>query len=141
MDLDNDACAPHLRSDLLPQQAARMCFRVAIREIEAWLLADRERISRFLSVARTRISTTPDDLDDPKRALVEAARRSRSRAMREDIVPADRSGRTVGRAYSARMTEFVMSEWRPEVAAGSSSSLARCLSRLTELVEAERRGM
>jgi hypothetical protein len=115
-----------------------MCFCVAVREVEAWLLADRDQIARFLSVAVSRIPRSPDDLADPKRAVVDAARRSRARAIRDDIIPAARSGRAVGPAYTARMTEFVMTEWRPEIAAGSSDSLARCLTRVLELVEAER---
>ena len=41
-DLDRDAeCAPPLRNDWLPSPAALMCFRIAVRAVEAWLMAER----------------------------------------------------------------------------------------------------
>src|SRR5438445_12986177 len=43
VDLNSDAdCAPPLCTAWLPQPAPMMCFRVAVREVEAWLFADRE---------------------------------------------------------------------------------------------------
>ena len=52
LDLDND-CAPPLRDAWLPQPAPYLCFRVAVRKVEAWLLADAERLASFLRVARS----------------------------------------------------------------------------------------
>src|SRR5579864_1139042 len=41
-DLDTDApCAPELIRTLLPTPSPRMKLRVAVHEVEAWLLADR----------------------------------------------------------------------------------------------------
>lgn len=138
IDLDRDECAPRLRTALLPAQAQRMCFRVAVTEVESWLLADREEIARFLGVARNQVPQSPDALPDPKESLVAIARGSRSRATREDIVPRAASGRSVGPAYVSRMAEFVTKAWRPEVAATRSESLGGCLSSLRDLVDAER---
>ena len=43
VDLDNDAdCAAVLRAEWLPNPAPELCFRIALREVETWLLADRE---------------------------------------------------------------------------------------------------
>lgn len=44
VDLDHDAsCAPGFVSRWLPEPVSdTLCFRVAVREVEAWLLADRE---------------------------------------------------------------------------------------------------
>ena len=40
-DLDNDPrCAPLLVAEWLPSPAQHMCLRIAVREIESWLLAD-----------------------------------------------------------------------------------------------------
>src|SRR4029077_6778678 len=56
VDLDHDAeCAPPLRSTWLPNPSPFMCFRVAVRQVESWLLADRERLARFLSVNTSRV--------------------------------------------------------------------------------------
>lgn len=66
-------------------------------------------------------------------SLVNLARRSRRKAIRQDMVPRARSGRQEGPAYTSRMTEFASEKWRPEVAAEHSESLRRaiqCLQRL-----------
>ena len=134
VDLNHEAeCAPPLRDAWLHQPAPTMCFRVAVREVESWLLADRGRLARFLRVPISRVPTTPEAIEDPKRALVELAARSRRRDIREDMVPRPGSGRTVGPAYASRLIEFVGTHWNPEVAAGSSDSLRRCLVRLREM--------
>jgi hypothetical protein len=77
----------------------------------------------------------PDRLDDPKRELVSLARRSRRRFIRDDLVPREGSGRSVGPLYTARMTEFVEDRtagWQPDQALRVSDSLARCIRRLND---------
>jgi hypothetical protein len=134
VDLNRDAeCAPPLRGAWLNQPAANMCFRVAVREVESWLLADRGRLARYLRVPISRVPITPEAIEDPKRAVVELAARSHRRDIREDMVPRPGSGRPVGPAYASRLIEFVGTHWNPEVAAGSSDSLRRCLVRLKEM--------
>ena len=139
VDLDHDAdCAPFLLTSWLPNPVSRMCFRVAVREIEAWLLSDREHLARFLGVAISRIPLNPEAVDDPKRTMVELARHSRRREIREDMVPRAASGRAVGAAYTSQLIEFVgdtAGGWRPEVAATSLDSLDRCLRSLRRLVQ------
>jgi hypothetical protein len=134
VDLDrDDDCAPPLRNAWLPHPAPHLCFRIAVREVEAWLLADGERLAELLSVARKRLPADPEGLDDPKTTLVNLARTSRRRAIQEDMVPRQASGRQVGPAYSSRLIEFVSSYWRPDVAAARSESLQRaidCLRRI-----------
>jgi hypothetical protein len=134
VDLDHDAdCAPPFRSAWLPNPAPNMCFRIAVRMVEAWLLADRDRLSRFLRVPPSQLPLKPEELNDPKSTIVDLARRSRRRDIREDMVPRPGSGRTVGPAYTSRLIEFVAqgpAGWRPDVAAKLSDSLERCLRRL-----------
>jgi hypothetical protein len=136
IDLDNDhVCAPPLRACWLPQLAPRLCFRVAVRAVEAWLLADAERIATFLHVARGKVPTDPEILDNPKATMVALARSSRRSDVREDMVPREGSGRPVGAAYSSRLIEFASSSWRPGIAAKRAESLRRaidCLKRLCE---------
>lgn len=135
VDLDEDFdCAALLRAVWLPTLSPRMCFRVAVRSIEAWLLADRDGIAQFLSVPPSRVPPDPDALADPKRALVDLARGSRRRAVREDLVPRPGSGRAVGPVYTSEMITFVQQHWRPDVAERASDSLRRCRARLAELL-------
>lgn len=136
VDLDHEAeCAPPLRTAWLPHPAPGMCFRIAVREVEAWLLGDRERLAPFLGVSVSRVPTAPESEQDPKRMMVSLARHSRRRECREDMVPRAGSGRTEGPAYASRLIEFVESQWRPEVAAHYSDSLRRCRERLQQLTE------
>jgi len=138
VDLNAEAeCAPVLVETWLPDPAPHMCFRVAVHKIEAWILADAERLSRFLSVSPALIPTKPDAEPDPKRTLVEVARKSRRRAICQDMVPRPGSGRAVGPAYSSRLIEFALDEaegWRPEIAAQRSDSLRRCIEGIGRLV-------
>lgn len=138
-DLDQDAdCAPPFRAAWLPNPATYMCFRVAVREVEAWFFADRVNLARFLGVPISRIPQAPETLPSPKRAMVELARRSRWREIREDMVPRFSSGRSVGPAYTSRLIEFVETAWEPQFAERASDSLRRCCNRLSELVKSFR---
>ena len=139
VDLDQDAgCAPPFRATWVPSPAPLMCFRVAVREIEAWLLADRQRLAQFLRIPLGMIPRNAESLFDPKRTMVDLARHSRHASIRHEMVPHRESGRMVGPAYNARLMEFVANRrkgWRPQVAAESSESLRRCLRCLGRLVQ------
>ncbi len=138
VDLDHDAdCAPPFRETWLPNPSPLMCFRVAVREIESWLFADRERLARFLGVGVSLIPEEPETVEYPKRAMIEIANASRRRQIREDMVPRPNSRRKVGPAYNSRLVQFVSDEshgWRPHVAASASESVKRCLQRLRRLI-------
>ena len=136
VDLDNDAgCAPDYVEECLPAKSRSngMCLRVAVREIESWLLADPEHMATFLGVRQRDLPRNPDSLADPKATIVRLAARSRRRAIREDLVPRRGSGRPVGPAYNSQLMEFARTKWRPERAAAVSVSLAKCLSSLRRL--------
>ena len=133
-DLDHDAsCAPALVSSTLQGPAKWMRYRIAVRGVEAWLLADPEALAGFLRVRRELMPQDPDGLSNPKAAVVSLARKSRSSQIRRDVVPASGTSALVGPAYSSRMAEFVSDHWRPDVARNRSDSLRRCLDRVREL--------
>jgi hypothetical protein len=128
-DLNGDAaCAPDLIQKILPAPSRFMKLRIAVRAAEAWLLADRQSIARFLAIPAARITTNPEGLTDPKRELVDLARGSRRRSIREDMVPQHGTTGRVGPGYPGRIIEFARDSWRPDVAARQSQSLARCIS-------------
>ena len=132
-DLDNDDCAPARIQSYLPDRAAGMCFRVAVREVEAWLLADRVDLARFLSVSSDLIDPYPERLAAPKSHLVALARRSRSRAIRDGLVPAPGDSRRVGPEYTLLLSEFARERWRPQRAEERSPSLRRAMARCRSL--------
>lgn len=134
VDLDHEAdCAPPLCTDWLAASAPRLCFRVAVRAVEAWLMADAEALATFLSVARGKVPSDPEGLAAPKETLVNLARASRKREIREDMVPRQGSGRAIGPAYASRLIEFVSSHWRPAEAAHRADSLRRAIACLKHL--------
>ena len=141
VDLDHESdCAPDLCQVWIPARSPKLCFRVAVRQVEAWLLADRERVAGFLSVPISRIPRNPECEDNPKQVMVNLAARSRRKDIREDMVPRPGSGRAVGPAYTSRIMEFVSangSGWRPVIAAKNSDSLKRALQCIKRLIEAE----
>jgi hypothetical protein len=135
LDLDRDyECAPEALTGWLPKPAENMYCRVAVRAIEAWLLADRDRIAEMLGISVQRIPREPDLLNDPKRHLVDLARKSNRGETKASIVPRPGSGRSVGPNYNAKMVDFVTAgRWRINTARSSSVSLQRTLDRLQEL--------
>ncbi len=135
VDLDHDyECPPPLREAWLPAIAPHLCFRVAVRTVEAWLLAGGESLARFLGVAKSLVPRDPEALEDPKRTIVDLARRSNSPGIRKDMVPRKGSGRSAGPAYTSRMGQFVQDFWEIPRAARRSQSLRRAITCLERLV-------
>ena len=103
--------------------------RVAVRAVEAWLMADRQSFATFLGVGVKRIPREPDQVADPKHAVVELARESSKRVIREGLVPSEAGGRRIGPAYTDEMIQYVRRRWSPSRARAASSSLARAFER------------
>lgn len=136
VDLDRDAeCAPLIRPAWLWSPAPYLCFRIVVRAVEAWLMADAQTLAAYLGVAPNRVPPLPESLDSPKAELVNLARLSRKRSIHKDMVPPPGGGRSVGPAYPARLIEYIQDHWRPEEAARRSASLQRALACLRRLVE------
>lgn len=130
-DLDRYTCPPalleHWRAVHLPPQ---LLFRIAVREVESWLLADREGIAEFLHVAVAKVPRNPEAELDPKRSLINLARRSRKRRLAEELVPSFGSSATIGPLYNTRLSEFVNSTWDIDRAKVLADSLSRTIGRL-----------
>ena len=127
VDLDLDRCAPELVAEMLPDHAPGMCFRVAVREVEAWLLADRAGFARWAGVPANRIPVDVEAIEQPKEQLIGIVRGSRYRERRGALVPRPDSGGTEGPAYTSALSEFVASVWDVEAAASAAPSLARAI--------------
>ena len=130
-DLDQHSCPPALISQWLPvPRHPNLIFRVAVREVESWLLADRTGLSKFLAVLPERIPPMPETLENPKGALVGLARHSRHRSIRERVVPKAGSTAQQGPDYNSCLREFVAAPWNVRSAARNAPSLSRALTRL-----------
>jgi hypothetical protein len=89
-DLDNYDCAPSLRKNWLSVKPHnQLLFRVAVHEVESWLLADRENFASFFSISQNLVPLNPDNEADPKGTIITKNKKSRKKEIREAIVPVD----------------------------------------------------
>jgi hypothetical protein len=127
---DEGPCPGALVDRLLPSRGRHLFLRIAVREVESWILADRRGIAAFFGVPASVVPGEPDRLEDPKAAVVGLARRSPKRDLRDAIVPASIAPRLVGPQYPATLAQFAEDQWSATDAAERSPSLARALDRL-----------
>jgi len=132
MDFDY-LCPGALVGDWMPNRPAGMLLRVVVRELESWLLADQEGVASYLHVSSALVPDNPEQENDPKQSLLNLARRSRKKRIRDAFVPAPGVSATVGPGYVGEVENFVFNAWNIEAASVVSSSLNRCLLRLREL--------
>ena len=131
-DLDNEDCPLVIISEWLTQpKHSNLLFRIAVKEVEAWLLAHREAFAKFLGISVDLIP--PGDADripDPKLLLINLARRSRKRKLQEAIVPAPNSTAKIGKDYNGQLIQFVNKSWQVASAQTNSPSLERAMNAL-----------
>lgn len=132
-DLDRAPCAPALIADWMGTRTrpAGFIFRVSVREIESWLLADHRALSSLFGDRVATFPEQPDQLTDPKQALLTLAQRAR-RDVREDLLIRRGAIASQGLGYNARLGAVVRQTWSPSDAATRSPSLARARVRLRE---------
>lgn len=134
-DADQDPCVVNQVRNWMPRHPApAFSMRLAVREAESWILADREGFSQFLEVSPDVLPPAPDTLDDPKQALLAIVRRSRKRILREEMLPARRSSAPVGLGYNIHLTDFISNHWSATRAMERSPSLARAIPRIADLL-------
>jgi len=131
-DLEQSECAPALLARELPQKSPGFHLRLAVRMLESWLMADRQSLASFLRVSVATIPVNPDAEVHPKRKLIDIARKSTSRAIRDALVPGD-SGAIVGPEYVATMSDFIRLHWQAANARQVSPSLERACRRWAAL--------
>ena len=114
--------------------APNLLLRVAVMEIEAWLIADRQSFAEWLGISVGIVPRSPDDVHDPKQELIQLARRSRKRELREALVRSLPDGLfRPGPGYNDYLGSFVAQLWKPETARLNSPSLNRAITRITEI--------
>lgn len=68
-----------------PIVAPAMIVRLAVAELESWLLADNHAAASFFGIKTTGLPAEMDELPDPKATLVNLCRRSRQRRIRQGM--------------------------------------------------------
>jgi hypothetical protein len=142
-DLDNSKyiCAPSLRNEWLPfPQHPNLLFRIAVHEIESWLLADRDNFASFFKISRDLIPLSPDDVEDPKQIIFSLARRSRKRNIREGIPPIDNTA-SLGPGYNVELGDYITHYWDISNARLHSKSLDKTIHALQRLLPENKIGI
>lgn len=107
---------------LLPSQ---MIFRIAVREVESWIMADKEGIARFFNVSVANFTDTPDKIPDPKQYIFNIIR-SKCRSKRfKEMLPL--RGQAIGIEYNPLIVGFIVEHWNIENAMSNSPSLKRAI--------------
>lgn len=126
-------CVKELLDQWLPKHLPEnFLLRLAVSEAESWLLADNEALASFLEISPARIPRTPDEIPDPKRNLLNLARRSKSRVIRQEVV-SQFDPEKQGNGYNLHLCHFVRTHWSAQRAASNSPSLKRSIVRITNL--------
>ena len=116
------------------RRSPNLVVRVAVLEIEAWIIADRVNFARWLGIAESVVPRAPEEVDDPKRALVQLASRSRNRTLRDGLVRDLGNGLLrPGPDYNPELRDFVNRCWDPEAARLAAPSLSRAIRRVSDL--------
>lgn len=129
-DLDMAPCPSALKEkwlDFIP--APGLLFRIAVREAESWLLADRDNLASFFGVSVKNIPLNSEDILEPKAFMINLARHSSKRYIREDVVPNGTS--SIGPGYNLRLTEFIVRKWDWNLACVHSRSLSNSVDRIS----------
>ncbi len=137
-DLDNAECPATLIKDwffvggdntaVLPPQ---VIFRVAVREVEAWLMADKDDFAKFLGISSSNFADAPETLPDPKQFFLNVLRRKATRKKIRDMLPTGKAH--IGVAYNEKLCEFINNFWSIDRACAKAPSLQKALSALGRL--------
>jgi len=134
-DLDQSLCAPSLINTWFAGRNIPdgLSFRVSVKEVEAWLLADRVGISNFLGVSNDAIPIDVESLKNPKETLLKITGQSNKRGVKSDLLPQRGRNSTVGLGYNNTLCRFVQNEWNIARAIANSASLEKAYHRIGEI--------
>ena len=129
LDSDKEDCAKRMLDELVPPILRQDGFllRIAVREVESWLLADHQGFGLFLGISSVKIERHPEILTDAKGYLINLARRSRKRDILEGLVPQSGTSAKQGPRYNQVLQPFVRDIWNIPAAAKRSESLRRAV--------------
>jgi hypothetical protein len=135
-DADQAPCVVTQRNSWLPRDVSqRLSMRLAVKEAEAWVLADHVGFSKFAIVSRDLFPANPETEPDPKQALLALVKKSKRRELRDEMLPGKGATSKVGLGYNFHMTDFVKNHWNIGRAVDRAPSLARAIPRVTALLK------
>jgi len=134
-DADQAPCASLQMKLWSPEHPSdNFCMRLAVREAEAWVLADDMGFSNFAQVSKDIIPMSPESEVDPKRKLLSIVKRSKRRDLREEMLPTKGSMSVIGLGYNIHIVDFVRNHWNIKRACSRSPSLEKAVFRLDTML-------
>lgn len=128
-DLDNMKCPLELINKQINfVQNNNLIFRIAVKEVESWVMAHRLAFAKFLNVDIIRIPENVDSIKNPKEFLIRLAKSSPNVLIRNSIIPAPNSNAKKGPDYNGKLIDFTLSAWKAKDAAKYSKSLSRAMN-------------
>jgi len=133
-DLDRAKCLVEFRSRWIADGPipSRLVFRIAVREVESWALADHDAMRKLIG-AKGKLPINPDTLSNPKQTLL-AFGQAVPKEIRDDLVKQIDGQLRPGTGYNARLVHWINTSWSPVRAASRSPSLAKARVRIQEAV-------
>jgi len=120
---------------VLPLQAI---LRVAVRIVEAWIMADRKKFARYFDLTESLLPVVPDNKLHLRKILFDLLWKNGSPALRKKkligMLPSQNAH--IGPEYNSIMCDFVNRHWSPKRAAYNSPSLKRTMDRLHAIAQA-----
>lgn len=148
-DLDDEPCGPIGKRNLLGTivQQPDFCINIAVDEVEAWLMADREGFARYFGIPLAQMPVSAMQKMSGRKALPEMSVSVKSsRLFTHDLMqrstnaerkaqvavsPVDRNSK--GKEYNTAVVPFIHNVWNPEIARQGSDSLNRMIVRLGKI--------
>ncbi len=106
-------------------------FRVVVREIESWVLADHKAFSEYFGISQAKLPPDPDSLLDPKAALLKLVSGSR-REIKDAMIAKKGALAIQGVGYNTILGDFIRTSWSSLRAQERSRSLKKAFSRINE---------
>ncbi|MBN2526773.1 MAG: DUF4276 family protein [Deltaproteobacteria bacterium] len=133
-DLDDTCCAPSMKNEWIQDGVlpAMLIFRIAVREAEAWLLADSAQFAKTFGVSEGKIPRDVETLTNPKEQMLALLKKHGNRKSKA-LLPRRGCNASVSLEYNRILTEFVTHSWHPQRARKRSQSLSKTLDRIAAL--------
>jgi len=108
---------------------ANLLLRIAVREVESWVLADHEGVRKLIG-PKGALPPKPDNLPEPRQHFLDLVRKFAPRPIKQGLLPAKGVIASKGLEYNHILKEWIGSDWNPQRGAMRSSSLRRALAAL-----------
>ena len=138
IDLDSTLCAPRLLDNLQKshpikdrQPPNKFQIRIAVREVESWLLADKEGLETYFGISQKAIHPSPERLRDPKQELLNLIKGKAKAKFKRAMLPKGKG--TIGTGYNDYLVDFINTVWDSTRACANADSLVRAIKRIKQL--------